>query len=235
MNYIFKTEKIDYEYHNNYHKDTIVFLHGWGGDKNSFSTCFSLIKNKFNYLTITMPTIKETNMVWNMFDYRDLVLNILKIYNLYNVYIICHSFGFRVATLLKDQIKIKKIIITGGSGMKRKNIYKKIENENNLILLKNKINQYLFKKISSKDYLSLTNTNKQTFKNIVNFNTKNLIYFDCPMLLFWGKNDKETPIWIAKKLYKKNRSLLITTKSDHFAYLKEISSFNYELKRFLIG
>lgn len=234
MNYIFKGETIDYEFFNNSHKDTILFLHGWGGNKKAFSSCFSIVKNNFNYLTISIPTIMDTNFVWDMFDYRDLVLNILKLHNLDKIIIVCHSFGFRIATLLHNHIKIKKLIITGGAGMKRKNIIKRIENENNLILLKDKKYEYLFKKISSPDYQNLSNTNKKTFKNIVNFNTKNLVKFDCPILLFWGKNDTETLLWIAKKLYKLNRSLLFITKSDHFAYLKENFAFNHELKKFLM-
>ncbi len=235
MKCIFKTEIIDYEYQNFNHNDTIVFLHGWGGNKNSFSCCIPIIKNKFNYLTITLPTIQKTNLAWDMYDFRDLVLCILKENNIKDIIIICHSFGFRIATLLNKQIKIKKIIVTGGAGMKRKNIYKRIENQNNLILLKNKKNHYLYSKVASEDYNNLSITNKQTFKNIVNLNTKNLIKFDCPMLLFWGKNDKSTPLWIAKRLHKKNRSILLVTESDHFAYLKEQSSFNHEIVRFLLG
>ncbi len=234
MKCIFKTEIIEYVYYNKNHKDTIVFLHGWGGNKSSFDCCIPIIKNKFNYLAITLPTISDTNIVWDMFDYRDLVLNILKLHNLGKIIIVCHSFGFRIATLLHNHIKIKKLIITGGAGMKRKNIIKRIENENNLMLLKDKKYEYLFKKISSPDYQNLSNTNKKTFKNIVNFNTKNLVKFDCPILLFWGKNDTETPLWIAKKLYKLNRSLLFITKSDHFAYLNENITFNHELKQFLM-
>lgn len=234
MNYIFKTEIIEYEYCYNNHKDTIVFLHGWGGDKNSFNKSIQIIKNKYNHLTITFPTIQDTNLVWDMHDYRDLILKILRENNIKEIIIICHSFGFRVASLMNGLVNIKKIIVTGGAGMKKKNIYKRIECENNLILLKNMKNQYLYDKISSEDYKNLSSTNKQTFKNIVNFNTKNLIKFNCPMLLFWGKKDTETPLWIAKKLHKKNRSILIVTNSDHFAYLKESQAFNHEINKFLL-
>lgn len=234
MNYIFKGEIIDYDFSFNAKKETILFLHGWGGDKNSFSSCMNLIKNNFNTLSITFPTTKNTNMSWNMYDYRNLVLSILKLHNIKSIIIICHSFGFRIATLINNHIKISKIVVTGGAGMKRKNIYKKIESQNNLILLKNGKNNYLFDKISSPDYRNLSDTNKQTFKNIVNLNTLNLTKFVCPMLLFWGKKDKKTPLWIAKKLYKSNRSLLFVTKGDHFAYLKESFSFIHELKNFLM-
>ncbi len=135
--------------------------------------------------------------------------------------------------LLNKKIKISKIIITGGAGIKKENIFLEIIKNNNKILLKNKKFNYLFKKIASNDYLNLSSTNKETFKNIVNLNLKFATKFNCPILLFWGTKDKATPLWIAKHLKKQNNATLTTIKSDHFAYLKENTRFNHELLNFL--
>ena len=136
--------------------------------------------------------------------------------------------------LLNKKIAIKKIIITGGAGLKKNlNFFKKIIKNNNKILLKNKNFNYLFKKIASNYYINVSATNKETFKNIVNLNLKFLSKFNCPMLLFWGIHDKDTPLWMAKHLKRCNKATLITTKSDHFAYLKENSKFNHEVLKFL--
>ena len=80
-----------------------------------------------------MPTIEPTNEVWDLFDYEKLIMQILSLHNIENPIIICHSFGFRVATILKEKIKIKKIIVTGGAGPKKSSILKKIEQQNNSI------------------------------------------------------------------------------------------------------
>lgn len=227
MNFIFKREVIDYCFYFNKNKPTIIFLHGWGGNKFSFSKTINLLKNKFSILTLTMPTTESLNLSWNLFDYSNLILSLCKIYNIEKCYIVCHSFGLRVATLLKEKIKIEKIIITGGAGMKKFKIYKKIEQNNNKILLKNNKFKFLFNEIASKDYLTLSNTNKITFKNVVNLVTNHISKFGCPMFLFWGKNDTETKIWIAKKLKKLNKNCeLKIVKSDHFAYLKKEVEFN---------
>jgi len=255
MNYLFKNEVIDYDFFkrnkqivfskqseenqfdnnflNNKSLNSILFLHGWGGNKFSFQQTINLLKNQFNILSITMPTTTPTTSVWNMFDYVQLVENILSLHNIENPIIVCHSFGCRVAMLLNKKIKILKTIITGGAGIKKENIFLKIIKNNNKILLESKKNQYLFKKIASTDYKYLSKQNKKTFQNIVNLNLKFITKFKSPILLFWGTNDKDTPLWIAKKLKKQNNATLIKTKSDHFAYLKEKSKFHHEVLKFI--
>lgn len=207
MKFLYKLESIDYDFLNINSEHTILFLHGWGGDKNSFLQSINLVKNQFNVLSLTLPTMKETNEVWSLFDYTELIQNILKLHNINSIIIVCHSFGFRVACLLNGIINIEKIVVTAGAGMKKKSIFKRIENQNNIILLKEIRFSYLYHKIASKDYIELSKNNKQTFKNVVNTINNNLIVFNCPILLFWGVKDKSTPIWMARKIYRKNAKL----------------------------
>ena len=227
MNFIFKGEIIDYNFYQDKNKPTIIFLHGWGGNKFSFIKTINLLKNRFSILTLTMPSTKPMNVCWDLFDYSNLILELCKLYNIKSCIIICHSFGLRVASLLKEKIKVEKIFITGGAGMKKFKICKKIEQNNNKILLKKNNLKFLFQVVASKDYLALSNINKITFKNVVNFVTNHISKFNCHMFLFWGKDDKETKIWIAKKLKKLNENCVLKiVKSDHFAYLKKESEFN---------
>ena len=230
MNFIFKGERIDYLYFGG-KTETIMFLHGWGGGKNSFASTINLLKQKFNILSLTMPTISPTRLSWKLEDYACLVINLLNLYNCKNISIICHSFGFRVASLLSKQIKIDKMVVTGGAGLKFKNIFKRIENDNKKIFLRKW--KFLYPSIASKDYISLTDENKITFKNIVNLNTKNFVTFSCPLLLFWGTGDKETPFSFAKYLKARNDAKLIKTKGGHFAYLNNNAYFNNEVVKFL--
>ena len=60
MNFIFKEEIIDYDFTYSNSHSTILFLHGWGGNKFSFLSTINLLKNKHNILTITMPTNQPT-------------------------------------------------------------------------------------------------------------------------------------------------------------------------------
>lgn len=233
MYYLFKNEIIDYDFFNNNKKDTILFLHGWGGNKFSFASTINLLKYKYNILTLTMPTTQNTTTSFDMFDYVKMVSNLLSLYSLNNIIVVCHSFGFRVAMLLKKFFYIKKIIVTGGAGFKKQSYIKKFDIQNNKILLKQKRFKHLYNTIASDDYIKLSTTNKTTFKNVVNLDLRFAKKFNCPMLLFWGKHDKETKLWIAKQLKKCNNTKLVITNSDHFAYINENAKFNNEVLKFL--
>ena len=67
MNILFKSEVIDYNFYNNKKHATVIFLHGWGGNKNSFFNTIKLLKSKFNILTITIPTVDETSSIFDMY------------------------------------------------------------------------------------------------------------------------------------------------------------------------
>lgn len=233
MNFIFHGEIINYDFFNTNSSDTILFLHGWGGNKFSFASSINLLKSKYNILTLTLPTTSPTKLVWNMFDYSDLILNLLKNLNIKNLIIVCHSFGFRIATILKNKLTIKKLIITGGAGPKKENFFKKIDKNNTILLSKRRNFNKNYKIFQNLDYASLSLTNKKSFQNIVNFNTIKMLKFSCPLLLFWGRKDKSTPIWIGKKLKKFNDAVLINSPFSHFSYLDDNDNFNHKILEFL--
>ncbi len=236
MKFLFKNEVLDYDFFFSQKHSTILFLHGWGGNKFSFQTTINLCKKNFNVLTISFPTTKPTSSVFDLFDYVECVRNILKVHNIHSATLVCHSFGFRIALILKETFTIEKIVATGGAGIKLQNKFKnldKIDKNNTKLWLKNNKVENLFEKTASKDYLELSKVNRKTFKNIVNLNLKFLSKFSCPMLLFWGKKDTATPVKIAKYLSRKNKTKLIITKSNHFAFLDNNTLFNYEVLNFL--
>ena len=109
MKYLFKNEVVDYDFWFLRKEKTILFLHGWGGNKFSFSQTINLLKKQYNVLSITIPTILPTTCMWNMFDHVKLIENILSLHNIKNPTIVCHSFGFRVAILLNKKIQVKKL------------------------------------------------------------------------------------------------------------------------------
>lgn len=233
MNFIFKSEIIEYDFINNGHEKTILFLHGWGGNKDSFISTINLLKHKYNILTLTLPTTSPTITEWNMFDYVNVVHQILTTHNIFRFSIICHSFGFRITSLMNGRFNVDKIIITGGAGLKKSNFYRKIIKNNQILLLKSAKFRFLYEKIASRDYIQLSPINQKSFKNIVNLNTKNFIKFSCPIMLYWGKNDTATPLWIAKTIKRSNNATLILTNGDHFAYLNDSEYFNNQVMEFL--
>lgn len=222
MQYIYKSYNIDYDFFNYGKKITILNLHGWGGNKNSFQNTIKFFKKKYNIISISFPPQNKKSITpLTLEDYSFLTENILKLHNLINkdIYIICHSFGFRITLLLSNKINIKKCIITAGAGIKNNtNVIKKI-------ILQNKILDKNYN--GSNDYKILDNIDKITFKNVIKKDLSSLLKKDInKAMIFWGKHDKETPKFMAKKIQKNiKNSTLILVKSNHFAYLEKNSYF----------
>lgn len=246
MIFLYKTYTIEYEYINSGHNQTILFLHGWGGNKDSFAKAKKTFKSNYNILSISFPpqniynstsqnNTSKTNLIFNsstipleMYDYKNITINILQLLNLKSVIIICHSFGFRVALMLAtSNITIEKIVITGGAGIRIKpNFFKKSNNQSHTILLKS--HPEYFYKFASSEYSVLSQIDQQTFKNIVNKNLiKHIPILSCPIFLFWGKKDTSTPLKflkIIKKLKPKSECKIIKN-GTHFCYLDKPNLF----------
>jgi len=238
MIYLFKGYQIDYDYTFNNKKTTIIFLHGWGGNKFSFCQLEKFLNQNFNILKISFPpyfmstnkNLKST-LALTIYDYRDIVLNLIILHNIKSIYIICHSFGFRIALLLfSKKLNIQKLIVTGGAGINFEKSRIKTISLNSKILFSKQT-----KITIDCDYNKLNFCDKQTFKNIVNKNLKNYSsLINCNTLLFWGKNDKDTPIKICKFLkHKVKNSQAKIVKSDHFAYLNFSKEFINETLKFI--
>ena len=185
---LYKTYAVEYEYIFNHHPKTLLLLHGWGGNKDSFAKLKKVFKFQYNILSLSLPPPNlyqlstESKHCFNsvvpldMHDYKNIVCNILTLLNLNSVVIICHSFGFRVALMLTTtNIIIQKIIITGGAGIRlNPSFLKKLNNQYHTTLLKT--NPEYFNYFASSEYSSLSLVDRQTFKNIVNKDLTNYIF-----------------------------------------------------------
>ena len=238
MTFLYKTYEVEYEHIYNSYPKTILLLHGWGGNKDSFAKVKKMFASQYNILSLSLPPLDlyqpinknacESVVPLDMFDYKNIVINILKLLSINSIIIICHSFGFRVALMLTtSNITIEKIIITGGAGIRLKpNFLKKLKTQFNSIFLK--LNPEYFNKFASSEYISLSNIDRQTFKNIVNKDLTSYIKnLTCPAFAFWGKYDTATPLKMFKilKNLKPDIEYKIIKNGSHFCYLTHSDLF----------
>lgn len=235
MRFMFKGNLVEYDYNFLGNASTILFLHGWGGNKDSFAGCKKFFSRRFSTLTISLPPDAHTPTSLTMHDYQQLVIEILRLHNITSVIIICHSFGMRVSLMLAaTNLNIEKIMVTGGAGIiLEPNFISKLSQNHNRILL----GRYpqLFQKFASTDYKNLNKINRQTFKNIIKKNlTEYINLLGCQALLFWGKKDTATPIRFVK-IFKKlhPNSQVVIVDGTHFAYLEYPQLFIEECRAFL--
>ncbi len=214
----------------------VLLLHGWGGNLKSLKCFGNLLQQNHCVHSLTFPT-QLNNQPLDMPFYVLMVKKFMEQFNLKNCVVICHSFGARVALMLASQTNyISKLIVIAGAGIKpRFNLltWLKIKNfkiKKKLGLL-NKSKTY-----GSADYVKLNNAEKQTFKNVISFDVSNHCYYiTCPTLLIWGKNDKQTPIYMAKKLQRiiKNSKLLTIKNCGHFVFEEDFTQCFNAIERFL--
>ena len=219
-------------------EEALLYLHGWGGSIDSFK--YLALTMPYKNILIDFPPFgqsQEPLSPYTLFDYAQIVYNILKEQKVNKLNIICHSFGARVAILLISlyNVNVEKLIITAGAGIKPKNKIKKIFRKIKYKIIK-KINKNYC--AGSEDYKKLSFVMKKTFSNIVNLDiAKYAEKINTKTLLIYGDKDKETPIYMAKKLNKliKNSKLIIYKNCGHFAYLENGVQFLIDTKTFLKG
>lgn len=226
----------------------IFFLHGFGGDKNSFAIIKNHIaKGARNMVFLSFAGFGKTpemSKPYSVSDYaNDLYELITELSPNESVDIVCHSFGARVAAKLISQHEgvVHKLLITGGAGVKPRRGIKYHYNVLKYKLAKKRVaagkaDKSILEKYGSSDYKKLSPVMKQTFINVVNEDLKNdLKKIKVQTLLFWGEKDTETPLYMAKKMNKWiiNSSLIISKGSGHFAYLEDFYSFLHLFNEFI--
>lgn len=168
-------------------------------------------------------------------DYADGVKEVLDYLGIEKPILVGHSFGGRVAMrLISNGVVAQGLVLVDSAGLKPKKTLKYC-----LRKLNYKIKKGLkmdISKCGSSDYKVLSDRMKITFKAIVNeYQDNELNNITCPTLILWGKNDNQTPKYMAKRLKKgiKN-SVLIYLDGGHFAYIEDIRFINI-LKAFADG
>lgn len=146
-----------------------------------------------------------------------------------------HSFGGRVALEIaaKHPERVGALALVDAAGLKprRKPSYY-------IRVAAHKLLRKLGKKglAGSSDYNLLSPVMKATFVRVVNYDqTPLLAEIKCPTAIFWGKDDSDTPIYMAEKFERGIRgSHLFLLRGGHFAYLTD-PTFLPVLKAFLEG
>lgn len=226
----------------------VFFLHGWGGDKNSFS----FVKNYINFQNKNMVFVSFSGFgaspppyrAYSVLDYAEEIKELIaKLAKGKSVDIVCHSFGGRVATILSAKYPqlVNSMFFVDVAGVRPRRSLKyyikvrKYKRLKKLVKLGKK-DKGVLSKYGSEDYKALDGVMKETFVKVVNQDLtafyKNI---KCPVFLFWGKDDKDTPLYMAKKMKKRirNSKLFVVKNAGHFSYLDNPALFLGCLDEFL--
>lgn len=224
MVYVYNDVKIFYQFHNGPSINPVLLLHGWGCDSKIFHDLIEKFPEK-SFLTIDLPPFGKSSSnieKWNIFTYVGMLMSLLDYLRIDKCDILGHSFGGRLAIIL-SAVKcslVQSCILVDSAGMRPrrtlKYYYKIYKYKINKKFKKSTLNQ------GSKDYLELPPHLKKVFNSIVNtFLEDYCKKISTKMLLIWGKNDKETPLYMAKRIHRKvkNSELHVIENAGHFPFL----------------
>lgn len=218
----------------------IIFLHGWGGSTASFSAAADVLSGGFRTTLVDFYGFGKTpspGYPLRLDDFADSVADVVKYYGMREVTLVGHSFGGRVAVRVASKYGrlLNSLVLVDSAGIRPRRglrYYGKIYSH--------KLKTFLGipHEAGSEDYRKLDDVGKQTFKNIVNEDLSRELYrITLPTLLIWGDKDRETPIYMAKRMYGRiaGSGLIILEGAGHFSYLEAHGLFCAVLAEFVSG
>ncbi|HIE28762.1 TPA: alpha/beta hydrolase, partial [Candidatus Poribacteria bacterium] len=195
--------------------DSVVLLHGWGGQALSFKPVFDFLMKSYKVYVLDLPGFGRSSIpphTWGTFDYASFVSKVFAELRITEAHIIGHSFGGRIAIVLAANFSelVNKLILVNSAGIRPKRTVRyytfitiaKIGK----ILLSPKIwgkygeqiKNALYNLVGSEDYRNAGEL-RDVLVKVVNEDLRNLLpKIEVPTLLVWGGKDKKTPISYAK-------------------------------------
>lgn len=201
---------------------TILFLPGWNNSMQVWRPIVNILKCQYRCVLIELPGFGKASAPIKPFDvsdYTDYVQKFLNEHDFNPNAIVGHSFGGKIATELIDNYPNCLLVYVASSVIKPKDSLKK-KIIRRLVRYRKKHNLSI-EKYGSKDYLASEGTMRSTFVKAVNtFYDHKMTKIVNRVLIYWGKQDCETPVWMAKKI----KSLVYDSKivivnGGHFAHL----------------
>lgn len=237
MKFDYVGTEVFYRYKQRAGKPCLILLHGWGVSSESFKDFYKIKKN-FSTLEIDFPPFgksKEPNN-WNLFSYANMVISLCENLKIEKANFLGHSFGGRIVILInviRPEL-VEKNILVDSAGMKprRKMSYYFKVAKYKLLKRKGKDVQNL----GSRDYLSLSPNMRKTFVSIVSTNLEEYAkMIKKETLIVFGEEDKETPIYMAKRLKKliQKSQLFLIKEAGHFCFLDKPYEFSNLILEFL--
>ena len=178
----------------------------------------------------------EPPQPFTIFEYAAFCLAYMDHHDLNAVHYFGHSLGGRLGLILAADhpARIQKMALSNSAGIKvepvahqelRLNVYKGIRKRLEALGAKSiagQLRSLYNQRYGSADFQSASPVMRQTLVNIVN---QDLLSYaervSLPTILIWGDLDRETPLWMGKKLEEviPDAALIVHPGAGHYAYL----------------
>lgn len=227
----------------------ILLLHGWGCSIDLMRPVMDRLCSEYRVWAIDFPGFGksgEPDGPWSVNEYADITERFIDMHGIAPCGIIAHSFGARVAIMLSSSHpeKVSKMLLTGAAGLIPKRSAKYYIKVYSYKAAKAVLKFFGIKKTpfsknaGSADYRALNDNMKRIFVNVVNQDLRpRLPLIKAPVLLFWGEDDTETPMYFAKIMESEipDAGLASYPGAGHFAYMERLDDFAAAARYFFKG
>ena len=210
--------------------EDVVLLHGWGQNIEMMKPLGDNLSDHFRITIIDLPGFglsKEPDYAWTIFDYTEMVHDLLKELKIDNPIMMGHSFGGRIAIVYASKYPVHKLVLFGSPCVRheyksfKQTILKKLKKIKLLTPLVNVMKKHM----GSEDYRNASPIMRDILVKTVNQDlSENAKKIKCSTLLIWGENDAAVPVSEAKELDSLLKdSALIILPGTHYCYLENLN------------
>jgi pimeloyl-ACP methyl ester carboxylesterase len=232
IQYKHHTFNVSYEIVNPDAKYPMVFLHGWGSNKELMKNTFAPYLDTFRHIYIDLPGFGNStcNMTLTTEDYANIMeLFLAQINGNQDPIIVGHSFGGKVALLLNPSI----LVLIGSAGIK---VAKPLKVQTKIALFKVLKTVGLTKLRNlfvAEDAKNLSEPMYETFKNVVDEDfSERFGSYTGRALLCWGSEDTATPMSSANRIHSLiGKSRLVEFEGDHYFFMRQGEAVSKEIEK----
>jgi len=226
-----KSFDLSYEIINPLAKTDFIVLHGWGSNKNLMKQSFAKYLNNYRHIYIDLPGFgnSSASVVMDSFDVAQIIDLFLEKINASKDIVLGHSFGGKVATLLKPKLLV--LVATAGIVVPKPF---KVKLKIALFKILKGLGLQKFRSyFVADDAKELSRSMYETFKIVINEDfSDEFSKITAPTMLFWGEDDTATPLFTAKKINSLiDTSTLKIYSGDHYFFMKESKNISKEIEK----
>ena len=220
----------------------VVLLHGWGQNIAMMKPIGDRLQKNHRITILDFPGFgesEEPKTALTVYDYCEILEELLKKLKVKKPVIMGHSFGCRIAIIYASRNEVEKVVLFGSPCIR-----KEVKPSLKLRMLKslkkipgiNKLEGFAKNHMGSRDYKNASEIMKKILVNVVNEDLSECAKkINVPTLLIWGDRDTEAPVEDAKELEKiiPDAGLIVLPNSTHYAYLENLPQVINILNNFL--
>lgn len=221
---------ISYEIFNKDKNIDLIILHGWGSNKEVMKSAFLKFMPNFRHIYIDMPGFGKSSNDYSLTTnlYFNIIDRFLKDLGAKKDIVIGHSFGGKVALLLRPKL----LVLLSSAGIVAKKPFKVRAKIALFKTLKPIFGDRFYKLFATKDVEGMSKNMYETLKNVVDEDFSSLFKsYEKESLIFWGREDKTTPLESGKKIASLMKgSLFFEMEGDHYFFLKNAKEISKKIE-----